>query len=153
MADTLRKRTADLLQPHRDNDRMGRGVDIFLIGVILLNILAIVLESVPRYGIYYRQEFYWFEVFSVALFTVEYLLRIWSITDVESKDGERLWPSRLKYIASPMALIDLMAILPFYLTFFFSIDLRFLRVVRLLHGQGGDSGRTSGSWHTSETSP
>lgn len=132
MADTLRKRTADLLQPHRDNDRVGRGIDIFLISLILLNILAIVLESVPRYGIYYRQEFHWFEVCSVAIFTVEYLLRIWSIPDVESVDGELLWSSRLKYIVSPMALIDLLAILPFYLTFFFRIDLRFLRVVRLL---------------------
>ena len=132
MAHTLRKRTAKLLQAHHDQHGIGRWVDIFLVALILFNVLAIVLESVPRYGIYYRQEFYWFEVFSVAIFTVEYLLRVWSIPELEKNPGQPLWKTRFHYMASPMALIDLVAILPFYLTFLFHIDLRFLRVVRLL---------------------
>ncbi len=132
MALALRQRIADLLQPHREHDFLGRSVDIFLIVLIVLNAIAIVLESVPRYGSLYYQQFYWFEVFSVAIFTIEYLLRLWTAPDVRGADGQRSGQARLKYLRSPMALIDLLAILPFYLAFFVSIDLRFLRVVRLL---------------------
>jgi voltage-gated potassium channel len=132
MANALRQRIADLLQAHREHDRLGRSVDIFLIALIVLNIIAIVLESVPRYGIYYSHEFFWFEVFSVAIFTLEYLLRLWSAPDTRADDGQPTGQTRLQYMLSPMALIDLLAILPFYLSFFVDIDLRFLRVVRLL---------------------
>ena len=132
MANALRQRIADLLQPHREDDLPGRSVDIFLIALIVLNIIAIVLESVPRYGIYYSHEFFWFEVFSVAIFTLEYLLRLWSAPDNRADDGQPTDETRLQYMLSPMALIDLLAILPFYLSFFVGIDLRFLRVVRLL---------------------
>ncbi len=132
MAHALRQRIADLLQPHRENDLLGRSVDIFLIALIILNVLAIVLESVPRYGNQYREEFFRFEVFSVAVFTIEYVLRLWTAPEARGDDGQPSGQTRLKYLLSPMALIDLLAILPFYLTFFVSIDLRFLRVVRLL---------------------
>jgi voltage-gated potassium channel len=132
MAQALRQRIADLLQPHRENDLLGRSVDIFLIALIVLNVIAIVLESVPRYGNLFEQQFYWFEVFSVVIFTIEYLLRLWTAPDARGSDGQPSGQARLKYLHSPMALIDLLAILPFYLTFFVSIDLRFLRVVRLL---------------------
>ncbi len=132
MAHALRQRIAELLQPHRENDLLGRSVDIFLIALIVLNVIAIVLESVPRYGNQYAQEFYRIEVFSVAIFTIEYLLRLWTAPEIRGEDGHRSGQTRLKYALSPMALIDLLAILPFYLMFFVSIDLRFLRVVRLL---------------------
>ncbi len=132
MLHTLRRRTADVLQPHRPNDPLGHWVDIFLVVLISLNVMAIILESVPRYGASYHQQFYRFEVLSVAIFTVEYLLRLWAVPDSEEYSAYTPWKARLKYIASPMALIDLIAILPFYLTFFVHIDLRFLRVVRLL---------------------
>ena len=67
-----------------------------------------------------------FEVISVSVFSVEYLLRIWT--------ADLLYPSarhpRLKYVFSLMALVDLAAILPFFLPFI-SVDLRFLRMARL----------------------
>lgn len=132
MADTRRIRIYELLEAGRPNDPLSRLVDCALILLIALNVLAVVLESVPRFSAAFGPQFHAFEVFSVAVFTVEYGIRVWSCVEIE---GERYAGSvrgRLKYMLSPLALIDLLAILPFYLTVFFSIDLRFLRVLRLL---------------------
>ena len=72
--------------------------------------------------------FYWFEIFSVSVFTVEYLLRVWSCTSQE-KFAKPFW-GRLRFVFTPMALIDLIAILPAFLTFV-TVDLRFIRTLRL----------------------
>lgn len=132
MPDSPRLRTANLLQAHRVNDTFSRWIDLFLIALISLNVLAIILESVPAYGRSYHEFFYGFEVFSVAIFTVEYVLRVWSSVDSEEYQDMPHWRARLKYMVSPMAIIDLVAVLPFYLAFLVPLDLRFLRVVRLL---------------------
>jgi len=80
----------------------------------------------------YHMAFWYFEVFSVAVFTVEYLARVWSCVDLpEIKDRSAL-VGRLRYMLSPIALIDLIAILPFFLGLYLTFDLRFLRVLRLL---------------------
>ena len=94
--------------------------------LILLSVTSIVLESFDSLAAKYRVVFRGFEFFSVIVFTVEYLARIWT--------ADLLYPQaahpRLKYIFSFMALIDLLAILPFYLPFV-SADMRYLRMVRL----------------------
>lgn len=108
-------------------------VDVSLIILITLNVIAVVLESVPELHNSYHQAFFWFEVVSVGIFTVEYLARIWSAIDNPwLPDHARPITRRIKYMLTPMALIDLMAIAPFYFSFFFVLDLRFLRVLRLL---------------------
>lgn len=132
MPDSIRQRTANLLQSHRIDDQPSRWLDYFLIALISLNVLAVILESVPTYGSAYGPWFRQFEIFSVAVFSVEYLSRIWSVVDSEGYKNLPHWRARLKYIVSPMAIIDLIAVLPFYLTFIIPLDLRFLRVVRLL---------------------
>ena len=71
---------------------------------------------------------YWFEVFSVAVFSVEYILRVYSCT-VREKYRQPFW-GRVKFMLTPMAIIDLLAIIPFFLTFM-AIDLRFIRTLRL----------------------
>lgn len=113
------------------NPRIAQYFDIGIIVLIILNIIAIVFESIESVYAAYETGFIWFERFSVLVFTTEYLLRVWSC--VESSLGQRApWLHRLRYILSPMALIDLIAILPFYLSMFFALDLRFLRVLRVL---------------------
>ena len=78
----------------------------------------------------YQGFFYYFEIFSIVVFSVEYLLRFWSIA--ESNSFESDWKNRLNWVKSGGAIIDLLAILPAYLNFFIQFDLRFLRIVRLL---------------------
>ena len=113
-------------------DRFGLIFDRFMIALILLNILAIMLETVASINASYENIFYYFEVFSVAVFTIEYILRAWSCTEDKDNDYSNPITGRIKYIMSPMAIIDLLAFLPFYLTMFFAIDLRILRILRML---------------------
>ena len=113
-------------------DRFGLIFDRFMIALILLNILAIMLETVASINASYENIFYYFEVFSVTVFTIEYMLRVWSCTEDKDDDYSNPITGRIKYIMSPMAIIDLLAFLPFYLTMFFAIDLRILRILRML---------------------
>lgn len=128
-----RKRTADVLYSADKDDPWTHRVDIALIILITLNVLAVVLESVKSLHAVWGDFFFWFEVFSVVVFTVEYLSRMWSVIDNPwSPDHAHPFSRRIKYIFTPMAVIDLLAIAPFYLGVFLQVDLRFLRVLRLL---------------------
>lgn len=102
--------------------------DIFIVALILLNAFSIVLESVEPIQAKYETQFIYFEYFSVIIFSIEYLIRIYSIT--ESPKYKHWIKGRIKYSLSIYALIDLFAILPFYLSALFP-DLRFIRVLRL----------------------
>lgn len=104
--------------------------DIFIMALISLNILAIILESFEKIGARYHSVFKSFEIFSIVIFTIEYLLRIWSCT--VNPDYSKPVLGRLKFVISPLSIIDLMAILPFYVPMFLPFDLRFLRAARLL---------------------
>jgi voltage-gated potassium channel len=128
---SLRKRTSEVLEAKRRNDPLGLIFDYFLVVLIVLNVIAIMLATVNTIMAEYQHLFFVFEVFSVAVFTIEYGLRVWSSVEI-TDEQESHWKIRLRYMASPMALIDLAAILPFYLGLFINLDLRFLRVLRLL---------------------
>ena len=93
---------------------------------------AVILESYQPIGDKYHNVFFHFNAFSVVVFTIEYIARIW--VSIESPISDKAAPvkSRLKYILSPVSLIDFLAIAPFYLSFFFAIDLRYLRMLRML---------------------
>lgn len=120
---TAHRRILDLVKDGAENDLTARAISLFLAFLILANSIAVILESVTQIATAYGKFFEWFEVFSVAVFTVEYLLRLW----IGPERG-----SRLRYIFSPLALIDLVAILPFYLGSLIGVDLRILRLLRLL---------------------
>lgn len=131
----LRRRTAQLLEAHSRDDFPSRAVDLALITLILANVAAIMLETVAWIGTGYRRYFSAFEVFSVAVFTVEYLLRLWSCVDVEDRQDPERRPSRLRWALSPLGLIDLLAILPFYVFLVLpegAVSLLVLRVFRAL---------------------
>ena len=130
---TFRHRCYEVLERAEAGDRLSILVDAFLIGLILLSATAIILESIPAvYGVY-REEFFYFEVFTVAVFSIEYLLRFWCCVEAAA-DGESRWRYRVRYVRSGAALIDLLAVAPFYLILFGvgGLDMRFLRVFRLL---------------------
>jgi len=128
----LRRRTYEILEVAEGGDWISRACDTGLILLILVNVAAVILETVEPIQQAHGEAFATFELISVAIFTVEYLLRAWSAVERADHCGEAHWKSRLRYLVSPMALIDLLAILPFYLAFLVSVDLRFLRVLRLL---------------------
>ena len=117
---------------HRRVIWLSRAIDGFLITLIVLNVVAVILESVPdieaRYGIWFA----WFELLSVIIFTVEYFARLWSTVERSVDAMAKPWRSRLAHILRPISLADLLAILPFYLSGFINADLRMLRALRLL---------------------
>ncbi|MDJ0513568.1 MAG: ion transporter [Methyloceanibacter sp.] len=104
----------------------------FLVSLICLNLVVIILESIEWIGVRLAIAFFTFEVLSVAVFSVEYLMRLWC--SVERPDGRFRHPvtGRLRYALTPLALVDLIAVFPFYISMFFGTDLLFLRALRLL---------------------
>ena len=125
MSQSLKARVFGILEP---GDEDSKYFDPLIMGLIMLNVVAVVLETVQSIYTPYAHVFYAFDVFSVAVFTVEYILRIWSCTeDFRFRDPVR---GRLRFMVTPMAIVDLMAVLPFYLPFV-SADLRFMRAMRL----------------------
>ena len=130
MGSPTRQRTYEILDVGR-TDPIGRFVDIALITLISFNIIAVILESMPELA-HLQDHFTAFEMISVVIFSIEYVARLWSCIDDESGVFRRPIAGRLRYMLTPMAVIDLLAILPFYLVFFVDFDLRFLRVLRLL---------------------
>ncbi len=104
-------------------------INIFLSILIFLNTIAIILHSIPSLRASYNQYFIDFEVFSVVIFTVEYLLRVWSI--VEQPGFHHPLKGRVKYIFSVWGIIDFLAIFPFYFSLF-NTDLGFVRILRVL---------------------
>jgi voltage-gated potassium channel len=124
---TLRHRVYLMLEPSNKGGTLERIFEILLVTIIILNITAICLESVPGYGARYQELFRKFEIFSITFFTVEYLLRLYAIRE-NPKYSDAF--GRLRYAGTPMAIIDLLSFLPFYLTFV--ADFRFLRVFRLM---------------------
>ena len=103
-------------------------LDVFITLLIIFNIIAVVLASVRDIEIAYSTLFQKFEIFSVTIFTIEYVLRVWAITSV--KRYAHPIKGRIHFIFSPIAIIDLLAILPFYIGLF-TFDLRFVRILRL----------------------
>jgi voltage-gated potassium channel len=112
------------------HNRVSRLFNTCLIVLICLNVLAVTLETVESLHKEYIKIFYYFEIFSVAVFSIEYILRVWAITD-DIRYSHPVW-GRLKFIITGGALIDLLAILPFYLPMVIGFDLRFVRILRLL---------------------
>jgi voltage-gated potassium channel len=113
-------------------DARVKAIDGFLIVLVALNVIAVVLESVENLSLVHGPIFHAFDTASVAVFSVEYLLRLWSAVDLpEARYRHPLW-GRLRWMVSPMAVIDLLAVLPFYLGIVVEIDLRVLRVLRVM---------------------
>src|SRR5688572_2855883 len=102
---TLKHRVFELLQPRAEDRGFQRACNIFLLGLILANVTAVILETVAAIRTDYGPAFDSFERFSVAVFTVEYILRLWSCTaDPRYADPVS---GRLRFATSFMPIVDL----------------------------------------------
>jgi voltage-gated potassium channel len=124
---TYRQRIYQIIEKSESGDTASTIFDTAIIVLIVLNIAAVIASSFSAFQARYSLSLYRFETISVIIFTIEYFLRLWTAPE---KYQNIKYPY-LKYIISFMALIDLFAIMPFYLPFVFKVDLRFLRILRL----------------------
>lgn len=124
----MRKKLFRLIEPSINKRDPNYFFDLFIMSLIVLNVLAMIVSSEQDIGEKYVEFFNYFEIFSVVVFTFEYLARLW--TCVEYDRYRRPVVGRIRFVLTPMAIVDLLAILPFYLPFV-GIDLRFLRILRV----------------------
>lgn len=103
--------------------------NLAMITLIVLNVIAVILETVDSINEQFHSLFYCFEVVSVVVFSIEYFIRLWYCTKNE-KFKHPIY-GRIRYMLTPMAIIDLISILPFYVPLFSEFDLRYLRAIRL----------------------
>ncbi len=115
----------------KSNDIYGIYIQYILMAIININIIAVILESVDDISSKYTIVFQNIEYISLIVFSIEYLLRIWSC--VEDPKYSHPITGRIKYFISPLALIDIMAIMPGLLSIgsIKSMDMRILRIIRL----------------------
>jgi voltage-gated potassium channel Kch len=107
-----------------------KNIDRWIAILIVANLFALLFEHVPAVFEPNKHLFHAFDLFSVIVFTAEYFLRLYLAPEDHEFKGKK--HAHLRYISSPFALIDLLAIAPFYLQAFFPVDLRMLRFLRLL---------------------
>ncbi len=116
------------------NDRDAEGIpnhllDYLIISLIILNTIAIFLETYKPVYYAYQNFFTIFEYFTVFIFSVEYILRIWTCT-CYPKYADPLW-GRIRYACTFMLIIDFLAVFPFYVAIFLPLDPRVVNLFRM----------------------
>ncbi len=129
---SLRIRTYQVLESEAHKSVLAKCVTYFLVILIISNVIAAILASEASYHQRFKQQFYLFEFISLTIFCLEYLMRVWCCVEAPKYHGMSATKARLRYAISPVALIDLITILPFIIAMFLSLDLRALRLLRVL---------------------
>lgn len=115
-------------------DKYSHFVEVFVALLVVANVIGIILESVPEIHEALEAEFHAFDLFSVAVFSVEFVMRVWSYGEkyLHDEDGSE-WKGRKEYLFSFYGIIDFVSTVPFYLQLILpGADLRVLRMFRLL---------------------
>ena len=129
----VQQRILEILESGQKGDRTSRVCDTLIALLVVINIVAVTLESVSDFSVKYANQFYAVEFFSVVIFSIEYLTRLWASAAKNAAEDKIFGSSRLGYMLSFSGVIDLVSILPFYLQALFpGLDLRVLRTLRLL---------------------
>jgi voltage-gated potassium channel len=135
-SERIRRRTLDMLEEAKPGDKISRAFDWLLVLLILLNVLAEILDTVESTSQRWSRVLEGFETFSVLVFSVEYVLRVWSCT--ADPRYSRPVAGRLRFMVTPLAIVDLLAVLPSYLhtagaaNFLALRSVRLFRLIRLL---------------------
>ena len=137
---SMRKRLYQALEKYDASDQLSVWLSITIVALIAINLVAIILESIPAYEAAYGATFHVIEAVSCVFFLTEYLVRVWACVEEPNKQdslGQEEGATtdlgkRIRHILRPMSIIDLLAFLPFILQFLLpGLDLRFLRILRL----------------------
>jgi voltage-gated potassium channel len=127
------QRVFEIIEKGQPEDRASNYCDIFLFTLILLNVVAVCLETVDNLYAQYKTIFTLIELVSVAIFSLEYGLRIWSCAAAPDGKHKGALSKRMAYIFSFTGIIDLLAILPSIIPLLLGgVDLRWLRILRLM---------------------
>ena len=130
-AERLRRRVHYFLDAG-GSDRVSKLVHRGLIALVLSSVLAVVLESVPAFADRFGNHFFAFELFAAGVFTIEYLSRLWSAPDHTPYAHMSVAAASWAFARTPLAIVDLVCVLPVYLALFLPADLRVLLLLRLL---------------------
>ena len=128
----LRRRTYHVLEQGSVGDSLSNWIDRSLILLILINLLAVTLESIPKYELRYGAVFAAIEFFSLVVFTIEYGVRMWSSVEHGPNKHLPATQARLKYALSAAGIVDLVAVLPFWFAMILPGDLRVVLVFRMV---------------------
>jgi len=128
----LRRRVYEVLEQGPVGDPASRVVDRLLIALIVVNLIAVALESVPSIGTRYTLTFALIEAVSLVVFTAEYGLRLWVAAEHVPHRHLSASQARMKYALSATGVVDLLAVLPFWLALFLPGDLRVILVFRIV---------------------
>ena len=128
----LKRRLYVVLEAGKTGDLASTIFDWSMVTLIIANVTAFAAETVPSVQAAYGPQLELFNVVSIGIFTVEYILRLWVCTEHPPSRHRHPIGARFSFALNPAMLIDLAVILPFFLNMFFPLDLRVLRVVRLL---------------------
>ncbi|HBL57020.1 MAG TPA: potassium channel protein [Cyanobacteria bacterium UBA8803] len=129
MKEKLKKRIFQIIEFNNDKDCLDRICNGVIVTLIFLNLIVLCLETVDSIGAKYQILFERFDCFSLGIFTIEYILGIWSCT-VDKRFRHPIG-GRVRYMLTPLALLDFIAIAPSYLPILFP-ELRAFRSIRLL---------------------
>ena len=127
----LRAAAFTLLEEGELTSVLGRLAQALLIALIIANVVAVALETIP--SIYSRWHVFFgdFEKLSVGAYTIEYLVRMWSSVEDPRVAARGPINGRIAFALRPLMIVDFLAFAPSYLSFIFPIDLRVLRIFRL----------------------
>jgi voltage-gated potassium channel len=128
----LRHRLYEILEHGSVAGVAGRMVARLIVLLIMVNLAAVTLESVPSIQARYAALFTAIEAVSLIVFTIEYALRVWVAGEhgLHRHGGE--WRARWRYVTSAAGLVDLLAVLPFWFAFAVPADLRVVLVFRMV---------------------
>lgn len=127
-----RHRAYVILEGGRSGGILGHVVEVLLVSLIVGNVAAYTLQSIPWFDNQFSPFFSIFESVSVVVFTIEYIARVWTAPEDPTVARGKRWP-RLSFALRPMMVIDFISFAPAYVALFIPfIDLRFLRLIRLL---------------------
>ena len=124
----IKKRLWQILEVAKQGDMLSKYFDIFIMSLIVLNVIFCILGSMKWFENHWRYFLEYFELVSVIIFTIEYFSRLYSCT-IDSRYPKSI-KGRIKYLFTPMSMIDFVAIFPFYISLG-GVNLTALRVLRL----------------------
>jgi voltage-gated potassium channel len=126
----FRHRLHEIFHDQKPDDHLRKMIEWLILGLILVSVVSIILESEAYLHDLYEYHFRLLEIITIGIFTLEYLLRLWSAPSPINLHASHL---RWQYVFSFHGIVDFMATAPFYLSLFLPIfDLRFLRILRLV---------------------